>query len=56
MTEAIGIVLRIPTNHGNECEAEYNGKQENLPNRKPKLRLSIVVDCKNVDHPNVQVK
>lgn len=49
ISKAVSIMLRITAYHGNECEAEYNSYKNNFPSTKPKLCLSVVLHCEDID-------
>ena len=51
MPEAIGVVLRVATNHGDEGEEEQDEDQEDLSCGQPELGLAKGRDGENINQP-----
>lgn len=56
VTEAICILLRATTNHGNECEGKHDTNEEDLSDREPEFGLPVPFYYKRVDATGIVVK
>jgi hypothetical protein len=48
VSEAIGILLRVTSNHGDEGEAVENQDQQDLASREPKFCLTVCLYSQDV--------
>ena len=55
MSEAIGILLRVTSNHGDEGEREEDEDQDDLASAEPELSFTIGFDCKHVEETKCEV-
>lgn len=53
VSKAVGVALRIATDHGNEGEGEQYEDQDDFAATEPEFCLTICTDCKAIDQARV---